>query len=309
MSTTTANKPLTVVIPVFNREKELPGTLSHVALQNPDLFNLVIVDNNSTDNSMKVVQQWVERNPRFSTTLLKESHQSAAAARNKGLSVARTPWVMFFDSDDVMLPGHVQTAVEMALANPEAQIIGWDVRLNLPDGKQRIMRFPDSDLLANHLVHGVLSTLRYMVRTDFIMEAGGWNADILKWDDLELGVRLLLNNPKVVRRTGNALVDVYFTEQSITGTTYASGEGKWERTLDEVQTLLDAHESTCSQWIDYRRADLAATYYLENRKDLASRLMAQATLNARNPFMVKVIYNLKKFIPRGTWRIASLFIR
>ncbi len=302
-------KTLTVVIPAFNRGNLISRTLDSVAEQDATLFNLIIVDNNSTDETVAVVNEWMERNPEIHTQLLTESYQSAAAARNRGLENVGTEWVMFFDSDDVMLPGHISSAVSVAEENPGADIIGWDVTMSLSDGSIRVMRFPESSFLKNHLVHGSLSTQRYMVRTEFIRNVGGWNRLMTKWDDLELGTRLISAEPHIVHRVGEPLVKVIFSETSITGCDFTSGAGGWENALDVIENTLEKSRPEMTDWIAYRRAILAAEYSKEGSTELASNLLEKAKKRTKRPFIPVVIYRLKRVFPRGMWRIADLLIR
>lgn len=303
------NKLLTVVIPVFNRGELVTRTLDSVAVQDTALFHLVIVDNSSTDNTAEVIRAWMDEHPELSAELLTETYRSASAARNRGLQAVTTPWVMFFDSDDIMLPGHVGSAVELARKNPGVDIVGWDIAVPLKNGSKRLMPFPERNVLKSHLVHGSLSTLRYMVKTGFIREAGGWNRDVRKWDDLELGVRLMLNNPVVMRRPGVPLAEILFTEESISGADFKSGCGEWEKSLDEIEKTFSRFRPGMTDWVTYRRADLAAAYRSEGAPELAARLLATAKSRTSRPWLASMLYNLKRVCPRGVWRVADIFIR
>lgn len=309
MNRTSENKLLTVVIPVYNRGELVCRTLSSVARQNPALFNLVLVDNNSTDNTRHALRRWMESHPEVNAQLLSESCRCASAARNRGLEQVDTPWVMFFDSDDIMLPGHIDSAVELARSNPDAEIIGWDVELSLADGSRRLMRFPAGELMKNHLVHGILSTQRFMARTELVRRVGGWNCGLKKWDDYELGVRLLATRPMVLRRHGDPLVKVLFTNESITGTDFTSGAGEWEKSLDSVERQLKEYAPEMTDWVAYRRADLAAAYHREGANELARPLLVRASENARRKSLVRLVYYLKRVFPRGVWHIADMMIR
>ncbi|MDE7153343.1 MAG: glycosyltransferase family 2 protein [Muribaculaceae bacterium] len=309
MIKTSEDKLITVVIPVYNRGELVCRTLNSVAQQNPEMFNLVLVDNNSTDNTAHVLRQWIEANPEIDAMLLSESCQCASAARNRGLEAVATPWVLFFDSDDIMLPGHIAKAVDAVRSQPDADIIGWDVEIMLSDGSRRLMRFPVKDLMKNHLVHGILSTQRFMAKTELVRRVGGWDCDLKKWDDFELGVRLLAAHPKVAYRQGVPLVKVIFTRESITGMNFASGAGEWEKSLDRIESILEKSAPEMSDWVAYRRADLAAAYSREGAGEHVAPLLTHAKERARRKYLVSVVYNLKRVIPRGVWHVADLLIR
>lgn len=309
MIKTSENKLLTIVVPIYNRGGLVTRTLDSIAAQDTSLFHLILVDNNSTDNTVEVVNGWIENHPEISVKLLHEKYKGAAAARNKGLSEVDTEWVLFFDSDDVMFPNHISSAVSLARQNPGADIIGWDVAITRPDKTETVKRFADTKILRNHLVHSSFATQRYMVKTEFIRNAGSWDKEILKWDDYELGVRLGVNNPVVVRRSGAPLVKTFFTEDSITGSDYKSGAGGWEKALDKMEEELKKHRPELTDWIAYRRADLAGSYYREGAKELVGPLLKKAYERADRRWLVWLIYNLKKIFPRGIWHVADICIR
>ena len=95
-----------VVIPVFNRQNLVIRALESVLHQTVKPAELIVVDNNSTDSSYETVKSWMEKNQdcgiRFK--LLKEERRGACNARQKGLENTDSEYIIFFDSDDEMLP-------------------------------------------------------------------------------------------------------------------------------------------------------------------------------------------------------------
>ena len=138
---------ITVVIPVRDRAGVVGRTLDSVAAQTLRPFSVVLVDNGSTDGTRAVLDRWQREMSAVGpdVTVISEPRPGACAARNAGLAVVRTPWVMFFDSDDVMLPGHLARAVAVALRNPAASVIGWDA-LDQWTGRSKKLRFIPRDV-------------------------------------------------------------------------------------------------------------------------------------------------------------------
>ena len=97
---------ITIIVPVYNRAHLVGATLDSIAAQTLRPIHLVLVDNNSQDNTLKVLLDFKKRHQSddFKVTVLQETRRGAAAARNCGLQEATTEWVMFFDSDDIMAP-------------------------------------------------------------------------------------------------------------------------------------------------------------------------------------------------------------
>ncbi len=164
---------LTVVIPVFNREDIVGATLESLERQGLKC-PVVLVDNNSTDGTSKVLEHWARKQNKagWDITVVKETTAGAAAARNRGLQEADTPWVMFFDSDDLMLDGHLKRVHEAIVRYPDNDIIGWDVAVRRLDGSSATRNFADKDIMFRNIFNAIFSTQRYAVRTDFFRKAG-----------------------------------------------------------------------------------------------------------------------------------------
>ena len=115
---------LSIIIPVYNREKIVSATLNCVAAQTFRPLNLILVDNNSSDGTLQVLLDFKEahQTPDFSITVLQESTPGACAARNCGLRAARSEWIMFFDSDDLMTPDYVEQYALAISRNPDADL-------------------------------------------------------------------------------------------------------------------------------------------------------------------------------------------
>lgn len=213
--------PVTIAIPVYNRADRLPRTLASVASQTYRPLRVILVDNNSTDNSLQMMMEWAREvsAPDFHVDVLTEPAAGAASARNAALGMVKTPWVMFFDSDDTMSPRHLEHAVEAIRLHPDADIIGWDVMMHGIAPKPVRKPFDTSDPLYYGVQLGTMATQRYMCRTALMRDAGGWDPTMHGWDDIELGTRLLTCRPcvNIVKTDGEPTVDIHCHGDSITG--------------------------------------------------------------------------------------------
>ena len=304
---------ISVIVPVFNRENLIIRTLDSILNQTELPYELIIVDNNSTDSTVEKVEHWIEKNSGkgIRIRLLNEPKRGAYVARQKGLIEAMGNYVIFFDSDDTMRPDLIKKAADVFSQFPSTDIVCWKRHFNTLDGKKRIPPFLTGTAIESHLFHSLLSTQGYMSRKDFLVNAGGWSKSLSVWDDLELGLRLLLKRPEL-RPVNEVLCDIYSQEESITGTDFSSRQGEWENTLREMEReneLSDhSQKKQVKKIIDYRRAILAAYYYREGNKKGARNLM-QATLENKNfqeRFILKFSYHYTKAGLRGVWRLVRL---
>lgn len=93
---------VSVVIPVYNAEKYLDLSLFSLKYQTFPQFEVLCVDDGSTDQSVEIINRYAQSDPRFK--LLRQSHQFAGVARNLGIQHARGEYLLFLDADDYFAP-------------------------------------------------------------------------------------------------------------------------------------------------------------------------------------------------------------
>lgn len=246
---------LTVIVPVYNRRDIVTRTLDSIATQTLLPRKLVLVDNNSTDGSVDVLRRWAREHENIATEIIvcQETAPGAAAARNRGLREADTAFTFFFDSDDTMRPHLVARLFDEIERHPGSDLFFWKADFHR-DNHIRELKYRTSDILVNHIHHGLFSTQRFAARTALLKNIGGWDEAMRVWDDWELGVRLLLNATSV-RPIPETLVDVYFLSESITGDDFSS---RAEGIVKAVGAALRSLESAGAEM--RTRAHAAMTY-------------------------------------------------
>ena len=276
--------PITIIMPVYNRAAIVGRTLRSIAAQTFRPLRVIIVDNGSTDGTDTIVAHWKNENeqPGLSIEILRESIPGATAARNRGLAETTSEYVMFFDSDDIMHPTHVERAMRGFNHPSHPDIVGWDVTLHDIHGRTRTAIFSAISPLWHNIMNGSMATQRYAARTSIIRKAGGWDNSILGWNDIELGTRLLKLNPVMLKLKGIPTVDIFQQQESITGTSFTQGTGRWESSLNTIETNLETMRH--KRWVRLRRAHLAGLYASEGSSDLSSKLMASTLADEQCPF-------------------------
>ena len=280
---------ISIIIPVYNRAAIVGATLDSVVAQTHRPLQVVLVDNYSTDNTLQVLETFKKEHPGdgFNVEIVREEHHTAGAARNRGFEKATGDWVLFFDSDDQMEEGLVASYVKLIERaenkGKPLDLISARSTLVFPDGSQRQAPFHRKDLFANHLLHGQLATQRYAVRREFFAATDGWNINLPRWNDWEVGLRLLLANPHVAYMGGKSRVIINHNgADSITGTEFHSRHGEWEYVIDIMKNevrcsqLKAKHKTRFERLLEYRRMVLAAQYEREGHPELAKPLCQQA---------------------------------
>jgi glycosyltransferase involved in cell wall biosynthesis len=129
---------VSIVIPVFNRERLIPRTIRSCLVQTEPDFEIVIVDDGSTDGSREAVRRFDDPRLRLFT---QPQNMGAATARNRGAAEARADWVMFVDSDDELVPEALAIIVEKIEESGSDVAALW-FRCRLDDGTLTPARIP-----------------------------------------------------------------------------------------------------------------------------------------------------------------------
>lgn len=308
------NDCMTIVVPVYNRPTLVVRCLESLKSQTYRPIHVIVVDNASTDDTVSNVSDWISTNKEldFSVELLSESRRGAAYAREKGLIHVNTDKVMFFDSDDTMRVECVENVMRVWSEDPEVDIVAWPVTIHT-DGDMKVTHPIKLPFIEHHLVHAILRTQGYAVKTDFIRRAGGWRGEFPNWNDLETGTRILLIDPKV-RALSEVYVDVYPQKESITGVNFSDKGGKWEKSLDGIEKSVKLSSrqdmDRLLNIISYRRAILAAHYAKEGRKDLAFPLYQQSLSEVpkKKRLLIRFAYHWTKSGFRGAFSVVGPFL-
>lgn len=123
---------ISAVICTYNRERFLNELFASIEFQtlDPERFEVVIVDNNSTDGTKELNQQFAEINPQFTVRYFFEQKQGLSFARNRGVAESKGNWVTFLDDDATLTPEFLETVLDYFERNPNLACIGGKILLN-----------------------------------------------------------------------------------------------------------------------------------------------------------------------------------
>lgn len=120
------SQPLvSVIIPFLNAEKCFQETIESVLAQTYDNWELLLIDDGSTDKSTAIAQQYATEHPQKVLYVEHDNHQNrgASASRNVGISKSKGKYVAFLDADDVWLPQKLEQQVAILESHPEAGMV------------------------------------------------------------------------------------------------------------------------------------------------------------------------------------------
>lgn len=181
---------VSVITPAYNAERTLGETLRSVQRQSFTGWECLVVDDGSSDATRAVAEHWAGADRRF--RLLHQPHSGASAARNLGLSQARSEYILFLDADDLLLPSMLE-ALSKALDNaPQAAAVycGWGrwtpagTQVDHPFFRQSGDLFPTLAGIQPFAIHTCLA------RREAVSEVGGFDLSLTTCEDWDLWQRV-----------------------------------------------------------------------------------------------------------------------
>ncbi len=190
---------VSVVIATYNRAAFLGETLESVCGQSFKDFEIILVDDGSTDDTPKLAQFYGH-----AIRYVRQDNRGAAAARNLGVKQARAPWIAVQDSDDLSTPDHLWTLYEYARSHPDCGMVfangcyleGPEHRREtiIPAAKSR--KLAARGVLLRDLFERSIARLQAALISKAAFETvGGMNESFAICHDLDLFLRLTMNFP------------------------------------------------------------------------------------------------------------------
>ena len=294
---------ITIVVPVYNREVLLERTLHSIVEQTYRPLRLILVDNNSKDHSLTICYQFQAKHSRedFRIDVLQELKPGANAARNRGLKEVVSDWVMFFDSDDELVPGAISRIVRTISRYTQAEIIGFTAKRYLPNGRKANKRRCFTAKVEDQVIYSMISTQCFIVRTELLRLLGGWNEDLMAWQDWNMGIRILMQTRRIVWIKRPVLVKIHEHAKSITGANFVSNREVHFHTMEITEKYVDEsslkNKKRVIHYIHLKMLYLAGMYKYEKNKALA--------LNAWNIFLQK---ESPSFLKKGMYYFFYRYI-
>lgn len=187
-----ARPRFSVVVPLYNKQTHIAATLASVADQTYAPFEVIVVDDGSTDGSVSKVLAAALPAMR----IVAQANAGPACARNRGIAEAAGDWIAFLDADDLWLPDHLETLAGLIDAYPAADVVSSGYvrarRIDMPDILSRRRRRQPYGLVDFLNDHQLVHTSVVAVRAATLRGQDGFKA---KWpgEDLELWTRLALD--------------------------------------------------------------------------------------------------------------------
>ncbi len=202
------NPIISVIIPTYNRGWALTNAIDSVLAQDYKNFELIVVDDGSTDNTSNLIDRYAGR-----LKPIQQTNAGVSAARNRGIKEAGGDFLAFLDSDDTWLPQKLSRQMDFFTRRPEALICQtqeiW-IRNNIRVNPKKCHKKPSGMIFEPSLDLCLVSPSAVMVKKELLKEIGCFDERLPACEDYDLWLRVscrhmiyLVDDPLVIKHGGH----------------------------------------------------------------------------------------------------------
>lgn len=181
---------ISVVMASYNASNYIGAAIESILNQTYKEFELIIVDDGSTDNTIEIVNRYTQQDNRI--LLFQAEHGGPSRARNIAIKASKHPWIAILDADDIALPQRLEKQINAATANPK--VVAWGTAVHHINSKGEIISVgrhgPQTEeqfyqmRQEGHLV--ALYHPTALLKKEIVLKVGGYNPEFPAAQDLEL---------------------------------------------------------------------------------------------------------------------------
>ena len=189
-----------VVIPLYNKENCIRKTLESVKKQRFKDYEVIVVDDGSTDRSLEEAEKMKCEN----ISIIRQQNQGVSVARNTGILHAQGEYIAFLDADDEWEPGYLETICHLTENYPKSDMYVTAYRIDMGNGNEHYSArltpaegCLESYWLTYQYAYDFVWTSATVIRKSAVLKAGLFRPGEKIGQDLDLWSRVARNNPKV----------------------------------------------------------------------------------------------------------------
>ena len=265
----------TVIIPLYNKENFIENTLNSVLNQNFNDFEVIIVNDGSTDKSEKKIQQFNDVRIKY----IRQENQGVSVARNLGISMATSNFITFIDADDYWFPEFLQEMfnninqfqdqkVFSAATEVETSISKFSSQYSIEKSKDcQIVSYFDASINTT-----IICTSCAVFHKSVFEKVGTFDTNIKIGEDTDLWIRIGLVYPVVF--SSKILARYVFDENSLS----KKKMNRNEKLNFDKFLAIEKSNLKLKKFLDFNRYSLAIKCKLNNDKEDYNNLINQINL-------------------------------
>ena len=296
---------ISVVIPLYNKQESIVATLQSVLAQTYQNFEIVVVDDGSTDNSAQVVEELIETHPslqgRDGVRLVKKPNGGVCSARNRGIQEAKYDYIALLDGDDLWDEHYLEEQVRLIQDFPEAMM--WGINFaemsngklirTLPTGLPKEYRgYVENYFQIPGRISDLFCSSSVVIKKEVFDRVGYFDERIKYAEDSDMWFRIIATYPV-------AFYDKYMAFYQYDAENRAMNRTRMLKYflpyyVDKYQDFK--HNQTFYRWINRWAANLIRIYYFDSTKEqlddarIAAKKLDYAVIPPKYKLLFKAPY-------------------
>jgi glycosyltransferase involved in cell wall biosynthesis len=297
-----------IIIPLYNKAQFIEETLQSVIDQDFLDFEIIIIDDGSTDDSVKIVKQF--NDPRI--VLITQENVGVSEARNNGISIAKGTYIALIDADDFWYSNHLTALKHQINQFPDAGLYCNKYEVYLSEHTKRKAEFNFNynteclivkDYFRASIINSVAWTSAVAFSKDKFNAVGGFNTDLDTSEDLDLWIKMALRYP-VSFNPCLTMSYKYYIDDSLT---------KKETNLVRLRFINsyaaeEAKNKSLKNYLDINRYSLAIRCKVLKEFDIYKAAKKQILPSNLN-FKQKSLLNLPRAVLVGLKKVHTALIK
>ena len=298
-----------VIIPLYNKEKFIGNAVKSVLVQTFVDFEIIIVEDCSTDKSLEIVTAIKSDNIKI---IQHENNKGLSASRNTGIKNAIANYVAFLDADDVWKPNYLETIYTLIQQFPETKLFATNFEELYPNNlimlpKNNSSNYENDILIADFFASSLAQPLYHpcslCVEKTVFERVGFFDEKITFAEDVDFNIRA--NDAfKLAYSQKNLVTYTMFSENQITNTNL---KNKNIPDFDSYE-LLASKNPSLKKYLDFNRYVFAKHFKLENDNENYIKMKNGINLNNLN-FKQQFLLKSPLFLLQFVKKLKHFFIR
>ena len=288
-----------VIIPLYNKEKYIEKNIKSVLNQLFNDFEIIIVDDGSTDNSVNIVSQF--NSPKIK--IIKQSNKGAGAARNLGINHAKADYIALLDADDCWHEVHLTELKKQIDLFPQVGLYcnNYEVLYSKTNCKKARFNFTYEEecvIVKDYFKASIINSVAWTSSVGFAKtkfdSLGGFNESLKTAQDLDLWIRFALEHPVSFNPKITMTYKLY-VESSLSKNEYNLIRYDFINSYPEEER----RNPSLKLYLDINRYAVALRSKINGETDIYSKLKTEIdfnNLNSKQKFLIRLpVFMLKIF--------------
>jgi len=298
-----------IIIPLYNKEDSIDRTLQSVLVQTHKDYEIVIINDGSTDSSEAVVSNFKDQRIRYLST----ENRGVSRARNLGIEKSKGVLIAFLDADDYWYPNHLEILYQLYLKYPKAGLYTTTYEKRFHKNSIFLANFKGinsteqsfmivDDFFDHNTIDAIAWTSVCAVPKNILVSIGGFDMSITHGEDTDLWIRIALKHQVTLATYITAIYHLDTINRSEEVDIIKKRFLKFSKFVKE-----EKHNLSLKKYLDYNRYAIAMQYKMSGDDVSAKRYFEpidQKNLNWKH----RILIRQSKTVLRCLKRIQTLSI-